>query len=92
MLVVVNLANTKWCIKPRKWLKPWHVDTHLGVLSESYPMNTNMIGFRWFSKIVAFLCFGQVALALEGFIMNNFTKYSKDTSTIVVDKVFQRFS
>ena len=33
--------------------------THLKVLGKSYPMNTNLIGFRWFSKIVAFLCFGQ---------------------------------
>ena len=24
---------------------------HLRVPRESYPMNTNMIGFRWFSKI-----------------------------------------
>ena len=29
------------------------------VLSESFPMNTNMTGFRWFSKYFAFLCFGQ---------------------------------
>ena len=27
--------------------------THLRELSESYPMNTNMTGFRWFSKIFA---------------------------------------
>ena len=27
--------------------------TQLRVLSKSYPMNTNMIGFRWFSKIFA---------------------------------------
>ena len=26
---------------------------------ESYPMNTNMTWFRWFSKIFASLCFGQ---------------------------------
>ena len=32
--------------------------THLRVLSESFPMNTNMTGFRWFSKILTFLCFG----------------------------------
>ena len=24
--------------------------THMRVLMESYPMNTNMTGFRWFSK------------------------------------------
>ena len=39
--------------------------THLRVLSESYPMNTNKTGFRSFSKIVASLCFGVVS-ALEG--------------------------
>ena len=33
--------------------------THLGELSESYPMNTIMTGFRWFSKIFASLCFEQ---------------------------------
>ena len=30
--------------------------THLRVLSESYPINTNMTGFGWFSKIFAFEC------------------------------------
>ena len=25
--------------------------THIRVLGESFPMNTNMTGFRWFSKI-----------------------------------------
>ena len=28
MLVVANLANTKWCKKPEKWLKPWQMGTH----------------------------------------------------------------
>ena len=30
----------------RKCLKPWHIGTHLRVLSESYPMNTNLTGHR----------------------------------------------
>ena len=51
MLLVANLAIIKWCKIPEKWLKPWHMGTHLRVLSESYPMNINMIGFRWFSKV-----------------------------------------
>ena len=38
--------------------------THLRVLGEKFPMNTNMTGFRWFSKIFAFLK-AKVALALE---------------------------
>ena len=41
--------------------------THLRVLRESYPMNTNMTGFRWFPKIFAILVhLSKVALALEG--------------------------
>ena len=40
--------------------------THLRQLSESYPMNTNMTGFRWFSKNICVLVFwSKVALALE---------------------------
>ena len=44
-------ANTEWCKRPEKWPKPWHMGTH--------PMNTNMTGFRWFSKIFASQCFGR---------------------------------
>ena len=41
--------------------------THPKVLSESYPMNTNMAGFRWFSKVLVYLWFEKkVVLALEG--------------------------
>ena len=58
MLLVANLANTKWCKKPEKWPKPWQMGTHLRVLSESFQMNTNLTGFRWFSKIFAFLYLG----------------------------------
>ena len=64
---MANLANTKWCKIPEKWLKPWHMGAHLRLLSESYLLKTNMRGYKWFSKIVAFLCLGQEeALALEG--------------------------
>ena len=40
----------------------WHMGSHLRVLSMRYPMNTNMTGFRCFSKIFVFLCFGQKLL------------------------------
>ena len=30
--------------------------THLRVFSESYPINTNIIGFRWFLKIFRSVC------------------------------------
>ena len=55
--------------KGEKWLQPWHMGINLRVLSENYPMNTNMTGFRWFSKSFASLCFEwELALALEGLI------------------------
>ena len=59
MLLMANLANTKWCKKPEKWLKPWQMGTLLRVLGKSYPMSTNMTGFRCFSKIFASLCLGR---------------------------------
>ena len=40
--------------------------THLRVLSESYPMSTNMTGFEWLSTIFTFLYFGQVVSAWGG--------------------------
>ena len=43
---------------PEKLLKPGQMGTHLRVLSESFPMNTNMTGFIGFSQIFASLCFG----------------------------------
>ena len=35
------------------------MSTYLKVLGESFPMNSNMAGFRWVSNIFAFLCFEQ---------------------------------
>ena len=64
MLLLANLVNTKRCKKPEKWLKPWHMGTHLIVLIVSCPMNTNTTGFRWFSKIVGVLCFGRIKKCL----------------------------
>ena len=59
MLLIATLANTKLCKNPEKLLKPWQMGTHLRVLSESYPKNTNMTGFRWFSTIFESLFFGR---------------------------------
>ena len=47
---MANFANTKWSKKPEKLLKPWHMGTHLILLSESYPMNTNMQDLDGFQK------------------------------------------
>ena len=35
------------------------MDTHLRVLSKSYPMNTNMTGFGWFSKNLCIVVLGE---------------------------------
>ena len=59
MLLLANLVKTQRCKTPEKGLKPWHVGTHLKVLTESHPMNINMTGFRWCSKIYTSLCFGR---------------------------------
>ena len=67
MLLVANLDNIKLCKKPEKRLKPWHMGTHLRELCESYPMHTNMTGFRLFSKILCFLVLWmKIASALDG--------------------------
>ena len=48
MLLLTDFTNTKWCKNPGKWLKPWQMGTHRRVLSECFPMDTNMTGFSWF--------------------------------------------
>ena len=66
MLLVANLANTKY------FKKPWHMGTHLRVLSESYQMNTNMTGFRWvFEKSLPACTMDKSSLSI-GRVKNNF--------------------
>ena len=61
--------------------------THLTVLSKSYPMNTNMTGFRWFSKIFASLCFGsKAASAFKGLTTENMNcTYSFHFHEVIVE-------
>ena len=40
--------------------------THQRVLSESYPMNTNMTGLRWFSNLLCPYDWTKVVSTLEG--------------------------
>ena len=69
MLLVANLANTKRCKITEKLLKPWQMGTHLRVLSESYPMNTNMTGFRLFSKSLRFCALDDSSLSIGRVLM-----------------------
>ena len=57
--------------------------THLRVLSESFPMSTNMTGFRLFSKIFGFfVLWRKVASALEGL------RFALHSSTLQFYKAF----
>ena len=38
--------------------------THLRVLCKSYHINTNMTGFKWFSKEFVSMCFGKSSLSI----------------------------
>ena len=80
------MAYSKWCKKTEKWLKPWHMGTHLRVISKSYSMNTNMTGFRGFSKVFTSFCFGpKVVTALVGLIDEFFPRLSDHVRTPVVN-------
>ena len=48
--------------------------THLRTLSENYPMNTSMTGFRWFSKIFASSFWDESSLSIGRIygILNSF--------------------
>ena len=63
--------------KPKRLLKPLHIDTQLMVLSENYLMNTNMTGFRWFKNSCIILLLTNVASALKGLTMHR--KYNSTT-------------
>ena len=61
-----------------------HGYSYLRVLSQNFPMNTNMTGFRCFSKIFASPCFGRKQpqhwegskAPLTGLCQNDMTKES----------------
>ena len=60
MLLVAYLANTKMMQKNTEIMTETLAHgTHLRVLRESHPVNTNMTGSRWFSKIFVSLRFGR---------------------------------
>ena len=71
MLLVANLANTKWC--KQKWQTLAH-GTHLRVLIEGYPMNTNMTGFRCLSKIFVAYALDKYSLSI-GMVIYVFRMY-----------------
>ena len=65
MLLVANLAKTKRCKKTWKMTqKPWHMGTHLRVLSESYLMNTNMTGLDGFQRSLHPCALDEISLSI----------------------------
>ena len=73
--------------------------THLRVLRESYPVNTNMTGFRRFSKIFCILAlWTKVASALEGicfgvrkYIYHSYSEISLTSVVWICDNFENKF-
>ena len=65
MLLVASFGQYKMMQKPEKWLKPWHMGTHLRVLSEIYLLDTNMTCFRWLSKTLCLCALGESCLNIR---------------------------
>ena len=63
-LLVVNLVNTKWCMKVEK-LAYTLTCGYSSVDLKSFLLNLNMTGFRWFSKII-FLPWTKIVSACKG--------------------------
>ena len=66
MLLKTNLANKEWSKKKLKndWKPGAWVLICMRVLSESYPMNTNVTGCVCFSKAFLFLSLGSSSLSI----------------------------
>ena len=61
--------------------------THLRVLSESSPMNTNMTGLRWFFiNLCVFVLWTKVASALEGLKPNTCKRTLENGDTQIIKK------
>ena len=63
--------------------------THLRELSESFPMNTNMTGFRCFSNIFASLCLDERSLSI-GRVKNDLSYFLYVTETKTLSQIFHK--
>ena len=59
-----------------------HMGTHLRVLSASFPMNTNMTGFRIFQKSLRPCALGESTLSIGRVDANSWTIFRTHTFTI----------
>ena len=65
MLLVANLAITKKCKKTEKWLKPWHMGTHLRVLC-TIPQISTWQGLDDFQNLSVLVLWMKDASAAKG--------------------------
>ena len=72
---------------PEEWLKLWHMDTNLRVLNDSYSMNTNTTGYRWFLKIVMSVCLDEGSLSIERVNTQIEISHSNILTKIIVQEV-----
>ena len=63
-LLLANLAITKLCKKKLKVTETLPHGYSTWVLSEGYPMHTNMIGFGWFSKFLSPCALDEINLSI----------------------------
>ena len=64
MLLVATLAITKGCKTPEKMTENPGTWVLIWVLSKSFPMNTNMTGFIWFSNFFASCALDESSLSI----------------------------
>ena len=65
MVLMANLANTKWCKKLKEWLKPKHMGIHRRVPSESYlKWKTQWQGLYVFHKSLRFCVLEESSLGI----------------------------
>ena len=79
MLLVANLANTKWWWKLEKSLKSWHMGTYLMSIQQTLSNEYQHDRVETIFKNLCFLVFStNVALALEGLkVINHIQCYLK---------------
>ena len=66
LTLVLLAANTKWCEKAEKWLKPWHLGTHLRVLRQrAIKWTPTWQGLGGFQKSLHMYALGESSLSIE---------------------------
>ena len=75
MLLVDNLANTKWCKKPEKWLKPWQMGTHWKYSSRALQWIPTWQGSDVFRKFLHHCALDECSLSI-GRVRGSFSGFT----------------